>query len=669
MTDKSTNQAEEAEKAEMGFVGLPGLHRTKSSQGTHRKASFYGKMGNLNVHMERGYKKDKGGEEVQSGEGKQMFYVPQYLLKTPPVIRQFWSSDRQTVIINDTEPVEDIGWVEYFIDLIYVALFIHATKVMKQCGAGDTNVTKWAFMGITFFWSLRYQIDEYFIYFALPKSVSRPIMMFYCLGIYMILSNSHVEVCSADATQVEVAFVATGFIITRLVLLLMYVHAVIHHPLTTKQFSIHIGIQGFAIFSVIISQIASPGFKSLESAFIFVFCMDFFNIFIKRAPILFMEPLNVSRDFLLSYVAVPNDVWKAEERHGIFILMAIGEVIITSMSAEGKELDADARYHMYSLFYGSFFVCVVFAMDYFEEVFRSEHNTHVAMTASTAGGCLWETLHCPLAFVILLMGVGLKVCMYDVSNYGELHNPFYMELTGTAIGCGHLIMITMIGLHTLFIHERQDKKKWKWDRYPWFLCVRFALASLHFIVKPAFYSNDSEESLFMFVHAAILCSHRVLKFINEITASKDGNVDKNEETTRSAKRSGGEDTAAALRRGSDGKRPQRVGTALRKTRASQWIKKNNIRKSVLDNPTMIGRQEDTARHSVMASKVVETHVVQWGSSDEQSINGSTHSPLHQKTGGSESDSDDEGSNHCWIHLDVMDFRDSKAVLPDEIRIG
>lgn len=51
----------------------------------------------------------------------------------PPTPNQSWSKDRKTVIYH--KHTEE-SWVELFIDLIYVALYITLGSAIQNCGVG-----------------------------------------------------------------------------------------------------------------------------------------------------------------------------------------------------------------------------------------------------------------------------------------------------------------------------------------------------------------------------------------------------------------------------------------------------------------------------------------------------------------------------------------------------
>merc|ERR1711937_439928 len=105
---------------------------------------------------------------------------------------------------------------------------------------------------------------------------------------------------------------------------------------------------------------------------------------------------------LLKYYHFPIDVEKTHERYGVFIIMVIGEAIITISKGYEEKENID---NMYIFTTGAFMLCCAIAGVYFEEVQASEHARHVALRNNAYTGSAWSTLHNPLGFAIFLIGI------------------------------------------------------------------------------------------------------------------------------------------------------------------------------------------------------------------------------------------------------------------------
>jgi hypothetical protein len=111
-------------------------------------------------------------------------------------------------------------------------------------------------------------------------------------------------------------------------------------------------------------------------------------------------------------------------------------------------------------------------------------------------------------------------------------------------------MLTMIGCHTCFVNEREDKKPWAWDRYPWFLALRYCVAGTHFIVGPL-YRRQGGTFVIPLVHAIILIFHRLLKFVNKALHGRRGGGKGYEPSSiKNVKTGGGDDALPSSKRGS-----------------------------------------------------------------------------------------------------------------------
>jgi low temperature requirement protein LtrA len=446
-----------------------------------------------------------------------------------PIVRHYWRPQRRDGIVKNPEVKDEIGWVELFIDLLFVAQFISLSESLAYCHFGVNEIFGFVFINFMVFFGVRQQIDEYFNRFSLPNSIGRPVMLWYSLGIFFMSINTPRGTCYGELMQTHVynGWIV-GFIMTRTTLIIMYLHVMYHDPLTRKQFSLHLILQCTVISLILVDVMAfylsdthKMGYGSEDRyGLIPLLCigfLDMFSIYFKIFPIIFRKWLGLSREYIRSYLAIPENLEKMQERFGVFVSMVLGEVVLTIATQPMNRIHGPTLGDVYTLLVGAFILCGSLGMVYFEEVQRKDENVHKASKVGVVYGATWCALHSPLTYAIFIIGISLKAISYQINLYSKLEDFYYLAVLDAAIGIAHCTMVVMSSLHVGIVGERYDKPIWAWNRYSWWNLVRLIIALMHFCISPAYHVYDWRNQIkyVPFIHSIIIAFHRLLLKFNK----------------------------------------------------------------------------------------------------------------------------------------------------------
>ena len=431
-----------------------------------------------------------------------------------PKPRQRWSEDR-TRVIHEIQESSSVGWVELFIDLLYVAQFLLLGHRLYYCTKDKSmqlsEIFGWIFVSFALFWGSRVAIDEFYNKFELPKDFGRLLMLWYTLGIFYMTFNSAYEYCNSEENprSINVGFIF-GLLITRFTLILLYGDVVRTFPEAQKQFSIHLIMQSIIIFLALLTLCVLDYSNVVYGLILTAAILDTFQVIIKAAPAFLIS----DKDVLSKFYYFPIDIEKTQERHGIFIIMVIGEAIITI--SEGFERDENLD-EMYTYTTGAFLLCCAIAGIYFEEVHANEHDQHVALRNNAITGSLWTTLHMPLSFVIFLIGISIKLLYKDLKfSDDEDYSWLDVKALDITVGICHMIMIFMTSLHTNVIGNRIDLPDYYINKTWWWHIFHILIACNHFWVANAFKQMNTNPKWITIVHAIIFFAHRLFLDLNKL---------------------------------------------------------------------------------------------------------------------------------------------------------
>ncbi len=305
-----------------------------------------------------------------------------------------------------------VGWLELFYDLVYVATLIQIGNFLSDntnwLGFGQfivlMAVVWWAWTGETFYQN-RYFVDDW-LHRVLVFS-----QMFAIASIGITVSRAFGDLF----VQFTIAYV-----ITRLILVLMYVRSAIYHP-ESRLFSLAY-VFGFSLgIAIWLGSLFLPGGLHWVGWLVGIS----FELAVPLTP----------------WVAKHRVQWGADlhhltERYGIFTIIVLGESFVKILDdAQGAQLTIPM------LYFSVFGLIVVYSLWwlYFEDT-----ASKLPDISNNRKGVAWVYGHLPLAISLVAFGVGAKkVFGYTVDHVGDALNPSYRILYTGAI-VTYLVALALI---------------------------------------------------------------------------------------------------------------------------------------------------------------------------------------------------------------------------------
>ena len=418
-----------------------------------------------------------------------------------PSIRQLWAADGHGAQVLEHY---EVGWTELFIDLVFVGQFIVLAENIKECGQTFDHIF-WIWTVFTIAWGTRNNLDAFNNRFKIFAGFAKLLDLWFVLGLLIMIANhTPTGLCSEDTIpDYLMQGFGIGFLMCRactqgLYAMIMKVHPEYQYVLG---FFFYYGIIQNALFAISLI-ILDTKHSNMTWVFYVVAFSDFLLFFILRVYvstclILIPEKLNF----------IPLNIWRAQERHSIFIVMVLGESVI---ALTNTEIPSDSIYEWYVEAISSLILLCTIAYQYFKYCIVEEHEEFRlhAMRRNGWAGVSWICAHNILAFLVFLIGPITAISISDLSYVGHVINVDNVDNLGYVIFGVHCLLVFIDRAHECFYLPNEKYAHWRLDASPWFSIIQVLVALLHFAVIPVFrYSGDELDGRLAWVplaHAIIL---------------------------------------------------------------------------------------------------------------------------------------------------------------------
>ena len=390
---------------------------------------------------------------------------------------------------------ESISWINFFLDLLYVAVIANITVILTSCELSTRTIAVVYAVSIALF-KFRWGIDEYSIRFYQDDLFHRTLFFIYIMGIYFmgsdisymynpgtIVSAAHrflasetsgQEYCHIDQ-QYYTKF-AVGFIMSNISITIIYSVAFFQDA-SRKVIDQYFYRTVLIFISTIIMIVSTLDLSEGAQISLLVLASEI-ELAVPIIIVFCRKYLNYTGS--LGKIHYPVNYMISQERLGIYILLYLGEGVIKAMQMTLSKGDYT---YIYSV--ANMVLIFLLGVQFFDRVQGKEGQIHACRRHMFWGLVYLQVGHRFLAFALLFVIAG----MTDHSASGGLQ---------LSVGCGFstLIMICMRMLHKGIGHKFSTPRKML------YLLVELLVCVCHFLVILADHQHISHGDRVV-IHAAI----------------------------------------------------------------------------------------------------------------------------------------------------------------------
>ena len=390
------------------------------------------------------------------------------------------------------------GWIMLFLDLVYVGLFSKLASVFSVCSLSKHTFELCTAVFLITFVS-RLSLDEYANRFFSNDVFHRVVFFAYTGGVFTMVINVEVDAASgvtdnACGLNIHSLGFLIGFCLSRLAIFLLYSSMNFHNRYASEQFwgvLWKIGVEVFVVIVVFLATHSTQQLGDTGSVALLYFSFVVIEVLYSIGTIVLLAnpPAGPSFSQLLLQVVThyPVDVYLHQERLGGFIMMVLGEAVISVI------LPTFLSNAVSSFFAFSTLVIVFsFGLQYFDSVVRIKgQGTEHAMTRSLLSAFLFTWLHPVLALFMFFSSVALGLVYKDEDFVSDKDKQILVAISiGVSVGLMEIMRTLHYGIDGVLAKKR---KLWgKVSKVGFFL--------LH--VTCPIYTTDSVASVA--VHASLL---------------------------------------------------------------------------------------------------------------------------------------------------------------------
>jgi low temperature requirement protein LtrA len=289
----------------------------------------------------------------------------------------------------------EVGWMELFLDLLFVGYFIVLGKNVTKCDRFNVD-SIWRFWAnFTLVWGTRNLMDTYLNRFSLSHNLTICAFFLFTGGLMFMILNTDDHVCDINKNPLYVLQGwAAGFLMCRLTILGLLYYTYRHNRKLLGGFMFE-GLMITVQSTIVILAVYHPDliYFVAEMDVVFVPLRLIFNSAIQNiypAWNLFPYPVNQ---------------WKMQERHAVWCVLALGEAIIQLAEINPKDMKGNLK-PMYIFTTGTAVMMFAIGGAYFETCCVHEHGTERvhALRRSKWAGAFWTIGQNVLSFGIFLIG-------------------------------------------------------------------------------------------------------------------------------------------------------------------------------------------------------------------------------------------------------------------------
>jgi len=344
---------------------------------------------------------------------------------------------------------ESISWINFFLDLLYVAVITNIVIIFVSCELNFPTIA--VVYGITTaLYKFRWTIDEYSIRFFQDDLFHRIIYFIYIMGVYFMGANisnlfsighgveSVHRLLSSSSKQCSVDYYyytqyAAGFLICNVAMCVLFGVACFQDATgkVTEQYFYRIVL----LFVSMILIIVSTHYFNETTTIALLVAAPEIELAIIIAVAFFRKYFNYVGN--VGKIHYPVNYLVIQERLGIYVLLFLGEGVIKIMEMVSKQSNYA---YIYSI--ASMLLIFLFGVQYFDRVQRREDEIHACKRDLFWGLVYLQGCHRFLTLCILFVTTGIAE---DTDKGGFL----------LSIGCGltSLLMIYMRVLHKGIAHK------------------------------------------------------------------------------------------------------------------------------------------------------------------------------------------------------------------------
>jgi len=414
------------------------------------------------------------------------------------------------------------SWVELFIDLTYVALFITLGLSIAECDISPNLLSHAALIFLIMFF-FRLSVDNYSNRFFSEDVMTRILYFCYAYGIALMIMNINAEAGSCPHMGLDTKGFLVGYVGARLSIILMYVIALWTNRHTVPQFCLDL-IVSLLILSVSLAMFYPganrPLFYKISLSLEFVMLTPVLGNYIRPyfAKLIGCVPANDV------YYVVPLNIIVYQRRLCMFIMMVLGEGVIQILE---PTLDSNHLERCYLYATCGLILIFSFAMQYCDAVLR-EHVEHHALRRSSAAGRVWIFMHPVLAYFMYLVGISIKLSYHDVTAD---HQIFHEHDVVLGVSCGAVVLCLTLMRSThkgvfRFDAEAKEETQRKNIRRVFNYSVRLLVVFLHWMAAWKSFNVESHATTardrFLYFH----CALSALSVVFEVILSQFSNAER-----------------------------------------------------------------------------------------------------------------------------------------------
>jgi low temperature requirement protein LtrA len=449
---------------------------------------------------------------------------------TAPCPRQVWGPDGESVAMDCPE----IGWMELFLDLVFVGYFVILAKGVEYCDDFDADGVLFCFGHFVLLWGTRNVLDVYLNRFSLSHNLTMCVFFLFTGGMVMMSINTGYTACTIDDEPLWVlqSFVF-GLVMSRLTVLGLCVYTYYHNR----------ELLGDVVFdgAMIVVQ-CTLMIASVYNTDIFYIAVGVDFMFCPLELIFNSAARYLSRAWKRSPHPVNHSA--TQERQAIWVVLVLGETIICIAKVSPENV-SDRLIDMYVYTIGTAVMMFAIGGAYFETCCVHEHGTERvhALRRNKWAGAFWICCHAAVSFFVFLIGPLTSLILREFENSDEKDIPGesrhdrhisehqfeseqedkileFANYRSVVLCTIHFMLILMSRAHENFIHPTAGLSEWRLDAKPWYVVVEVAFAMLHLAVAAGVERHGidihSYETWTPLIHTLIFVGPRLIVTVQQL---------------------------------------------------------------------------------------------------------------------------------------------------------
>ncbi len=447
-----------------------------------------------------------------------------------------WDDDfKGYVIALDQDIAEDeirMGtWMFLFIDLIFVAVVSKCADIVLQCAISIHTIIFTSTI-ITVMFVTRLHLDDYCNRFYVNDVFHRILYFSYAVCMFIMCLNINVEDTNGNysdaackANIYTLAF-GTSFFFTRFIIIVLQLSVILADDTyqALRQFAgqvLSYAISAFIVLTLILTEYDDP--KSVDAGQrinIYITCMVieitysiYHHVTLSFGTVVNnISLLKCCHGYLVAYEVYPLDIVVFQERIGSFIMLILGEVLITTLK---RYYDVKYPEQTYPFNILTMMVVFMFGLLYYDAT-RAEVEDHHAMIHSLLSGFLYLWLHLIVSITMFFTNAAIGVIYEestkrsqiivtseqlpdddDVRDDSARHKAVMTgaQLLSTSMGLT-IVLLSLVGLLHNGIEQLWSSKIARRN-----FLIKIFLGILHFIVPAA---GVKEGTVIVTIHTILL---------------------------------------------------------------------------------------------------------------------------------------------------------------------